>query len=226
MKNWKTLLAAVVLLSMSINLGMIFFWAPIESSMGIVQKIMYLHVPSVLSTYLGYSIVFIFSIGFLLKRKEWMDVIASSAAEVGTLFCMVSLITGSIWGKPTWNTYWSWDARLTSTLIMFLIFVGYLLLRSIAEKGEDQGVIAAVIGITGFFAIPLVHFSVTWWRTLHQPTTILSTKKNMISQPLAVMLLISVISFALFFLYLLMKRIEMEKAERAYHAQLSSEEAV
>ena len=100
------------------------------------------------------------------------DRIAKSSAEIGLLFCALVLISGAVWGRPTWGTYWVWDARLTTTLLLFLIFMGYFLLRMSTEDRDKESRLAAVIGIIGFLDIPIIHKSVEWWRTLHQPTTL------------------------------------------------------
>lgn len=201
---------------------MIFFWAPIEASMGIVQKIMYIHLPSVWIAFLSFFIAFIASIGYLWKRKESFDILASCTVEIGVVFCGVGLASGSIWGKPTWNTYWSWDARVTTTLILFLIFVGYILLRRFTTHGEQQARLSAVVAIVGFLDIPLIHMSVVWWRTLHQPPTILSAQKNLIDRPLAIMLLISLLTFSLLFAYLLSMRVDIEKKTRTYLKEIAN----
>lgn len=200
---------------------LIFFWSPLEQSMGIVQKIMYIHVPSILTTYLALAVSLICSVGYLWKRKELFDIIAHSATEIGAVFCGLALATGSIWGKPTWNTYWTWDARLTLTLVLFLIFVGYLLLRKFTDPGEQQARFCAIVAIVGALDIPLIHLSVVWWRTLHQKSTILSPKGPSIDTPLLIMLLLSLGAFLLLFVYLLLTRIELEKNHRLYMQKMA-----
>jgi len=118
----------------------VFLKLPIETSQGFPQKIMYLHVPSVITTYLAFFIVFVYSIAYLWKRELMFDQIAKASAEVGLVFCALVLITGAIWGRTTWGTYWVWDARLTTTLLLFLIFMGYflcgcLLMTEIKKRG-------------------------------------------------------------------------------------------
>jgi heme exporter protein C len=150
----------------------IFAFTPSDDLMGFSQKIMYLHVPSVWVAYLAFFVVFFCSVGYLWKREVLFDRAARCSAEIGVVFCGLVLATGSIWGRPTWGTYWVWDARLTTTLLLFLVFVGYVVLRAFAEPGEKQARLAAVVGIVGFLDIPLIHVSVQWWRTLHQPSTL------------------------------------------------------
>jgi heme exporter protein C len=200
---------------------MIFLWSPMEASMGMVQKIMYIHVPSAWTSFLAIAVAFVFSLLFLWKRKVLYDVIAFSAVEIGVVFCGLALITGSIWAKPTWNTYWTWDARLTTTLILFLIYSGYLLLRRFSEIGEQQARLAAVVAIIGFLDIPLIHLSVVWWRTIHQPSTVFSSKPGVISNQILVTLLFCVTVFSVVFLYLLLTRVDLEQKHRSFQQSLA-----
>lgn len=217
------ILGLVTILALLGNFYLVFVWAPLEQAMGFVQKIMYIHVPVVLVCYAAFFIAFLASIGYLWKRKEGYDVTAYAASEVGVIFCGLTLVTGAIWGRPTWNTYWTWDARLTTTLILFLIFVGYLLLRRFVEYSEQQARFAAIIAIIGFLDIPLIHQAVTWWRTLHQPSTMFSKKGQMIDDPLKWMLYLSMVVFYLLFAYLLTRRIQQERAERELHRELANQ---
>ncbi|NQU63822.1 MAG: cytochrome c biogenesis protein CcsA [SAR324 cluster bacterium] len=201
---------------------MIFFRTPIETEMGIVQKIMYIHLPFVWTAFLSFLIAFIASIGYLWKRREGFDILASCTVEIGVVFTGIALVTGSIWGKPTWNTYWSWDARVTTTLILFLIFVGYILLRRFTTHGEQQARLSAVVAIVGFLDIPLIYMSVVWWRTLHQPPTFFSGKKDVIDKPLAIMLWVSLVTVIYLFAYLLSMRVEIEKKTRAYLRKIAN----
>jgi heme exporter protein C len=155
------------------GLVMAFGVAPREASQGNVQRIMYVHVPSVWVAYLAFATVGVASVVYLWRRAAGADRLAQAAAEVGVLFLGVNIATGSIWGKPTWGTWWTWDARLTSVSIVFLIYLGYLLLRGTIDDRERAARYAAVLGILGAPNIYLVHASVYWWRTLHQPPSLL-----------------------------------------------------
>ena len=192
----------------------VFEWTPIETSQGFSQKIMYLHVPSVIVTYLAFFIVFAFSIAYLWKRDLMFDRIAKSSAEVGLLFCALVMITGAIWGRPTWGTYWVWDARLTTTLLLFLIFMGYFLLRMSTEDRDKESRLAAVIGIIGFLDIPIIHKSVEWWRTLHQPTTLFKVEEGMakpsIPDELLHPLIATMLVMLLFYVFLLQLKYRVE----------------
>jgi heme exporter protein C len=186
--------------------------APPDAFQGEVQRIMYLHIPTILTAYLSYFIVFIGSCLYLWKREPRDDVLAHSAAEIGVLLTGLTLIEGSVWGKPTWGVWWTWDARLTLTAILFLIFVGYLMLRSLVEEEGRGAVAAAVLGIIGFLDIPLIHMSVYWWRTLHQPPSILRPDKapwENIHPSMLIALAISFIAFMLLYFYLLSLRFRL-----------------
>ncbi|MEJ2504214.1 MAG: cytochrome c biogenesis protein CcsA [Gemmatimonadota bacterium] len=132
------------------------------------QKIMYVHVPAAWNAFLSFFIVFWASVVYLWKRTERSDLLAASAAEIGALFTGLTLMLGSIWGKWAWGAWWTWDARLTSTAVLFIIFVGYLALRSFTEDPERRATWSAGVGIFGALNVPIVYMSVRWWRTLHQ----------------------------------------------------------
>ena len=193
----------------------VFLKLPIETSQGFPQKIMYLHVPSVITTYLAFFVVFVYSIAYLWKRELMFDQIAKASAEVGLVFCVLVLITGAIWGKPTWGTYWVWDARLTTTLLLFLIFMGYFLLRMSVNDRDKEARLASVLGIIGFLDIPIIHKSVEWWRTLHQPSTLFKVDsgeaKPSMPPELLYPLLASTLVMLAFYLYLMLLRYQTEK---------------
>ena len=192
----------------------IFLKLPIETSQGFPQKIMYLHVPTFIATYLAFFVVFAFSIAYLWKRDLMFDQIAKVSAEVGLIFCALLLVTGAIWGRPTWGTYWVWDARLTTTLLLFLIFMGYFLLRMSVNDRDKEARLASVLGIIGCLDIPIIHKSVEWWRTLHQPSTLFKVESGKaspsISPELLTPLIASTIVMLLFYLYLLLLRYKTE----------------
>jgi heme exporter protein C len=208
---WLGWLALAGLLALSV---LIFGYTPDDALMGFSQKIMYVHVPVIWSAYVAFFLVFFCSIGYLWKRSEAMDRVARSAAEVGVVFCGLALASGSLWGRPTWGTYWIWDARLTTTLLLFLIFVGYGLLRRFAGAGEQSARLAAVIGIVGFLDIPLIHVSVAWWRTLHQTTTLFKTSAEGAPKPampfeLMLPLLLGGVAMLVLLAYLIQARLRL-----------------
>lgn len=211
----------------AIALGL--FWglvvAPPDAYQGNVQRMMYLHFPSIITAYVSILLVFIGSCLYLWKREKRDDILAYSAAEIGVLFIALTIVGGSIWGRPTWGVWWTWDARLTLTAIFLLIFVGYLILRSLIEDKDRAATAAAVIGIIGSLDIPLIHMSVYWWRTLHQPPSILRPDKlpwENIQWPLLLPLLLNVIAFLLLYFYLLSMRIHIgEMRERINAVKLA-----
>ena len=163
----KALLPALVILSLAFALGLVFFYAPVEQEQGIVQKIFYIHVPLAWNAFLAFLLVFFYSFRYLTTRERRYDMRAFAAADVGVLFTTLVLITGPIWAKPVWGIWWTWDARLTLTLVLWLIYVAYLMLRHYVESPEKRATLAAVVGIIGFLDVPIVWFSIRLWRTIH-----------------------------------------------------------
>ena len=145
----------------------IFFYAPTDYLQGAVQRIFYLHVSSAIAAYGCFAVVLVGGIIYLRTESLAADRVARAGALVGVVFTTVTLVMGMLWAKPIWGTYWTWDARLTSTLVLWIIYAGYLLVRRLAEPGRQAARLAAVVGIFGFIDVPIVHFSVTWWRTQH-----------------------------------------------------------
>jgi heme exporter protein C len=149
------------------SLYMAFFYAPEEKVMGIVQRIFYFHVSSAWTGLISFLLVFIAGLLYLWKKDVRYDRLGYAAAELGVVFCTVVLVTGPIWAKPVWNVWWTWDPRLTSTFILWLIFVAYLLLRSSLRDRPAVRTYSAVYGIIGFVDVPIVYMSIYWWRTIH-----------------------------------------------------------
>lgn len=155
-----------------------FFVAPEDDLMADAVRMIFVHVPSAILTYVAFSVVAIGSVMWLWKRSVWWDLVAHGAAEIGVIFCGLTLVTGSIWGRPTWNTYWEWgDVRLVTTLILFVMMVGYLAVRSMGTD-EATSTRAAVVGLIAAINLPIVNRSVEWWadRTLHQQSSITDGK--------------------------------------------------
>ena len=142
--------------------------SPPDRDMGHLQKIMYVHVPAAWSAFLAFAVVLVGSVLYLWKREERWDVLAAAAAEVAAVLTALTIALGSIWGRPTWGVWWTWDPRLTSTAILLVMIVGYLALRSFVEEPERRARWSAAVGILGAINVPIVYMSVRWWRTLHQ----------------------------------------------------------
>ncbi len=154
---------------LSLALAQYFIWiyAPVEATMGLVQKIFYLHLPVAWWGLICFFIVFCASIGFLLRRSPGMDQLAVSAAEIGLLYSTLALATGSLWARVSWNTWWTWDPRLSTALIMWFIYAGYLVLRQSIENRRKMRMVAAVLGVVAFLNVPLVFLSARMWRSIH-----------------------------------------------------------
>ena len=195
------------------GLVMAFGVAPREITQGNVQRIMYLHVPTVFVAYLAFAVVLVASIAYLWRRDPAADRLAHASAEVGVLFTGLTIAAGAIWGKPTWGTWWTWDARLTSVAILFVMYLGYLLLRGMIEDGERAARYCAVLGIIAALDIPLVHFSVYWWRTLHQPPSLLKPGPATMSRGILAALLVNIVAFALLYVYFVAKRTTVLRRE-------------
>ncbi len=190
---------------------LVFFVAPPDYQQGETVKIMYIHVPSAWLAMMGYSIVALSSFGLLVFRHPLADVSAKAAAPIGAAFTLAALITGSLWGKPMWGTYWVWDARLTSVLILFFLYLGLIALRSSLEDEALAGKLTAVLALVGVAILPIIKFSVDWWNTLHQPSTgFTSTVDASMRTPL----LLSAVGFTLLFIALHLKSMQTEILRR------------
>jgi len=186
----------------------IFFHAPLEKTMGIVQKIFYIHLPSAFLSFFAFFITFLASILYLIKRDSKWDILAYCSVEIGVIFCSLVLITGPIWARPVWNIWWTWDPRLMTTLVLWFIYVAYLMFRGVV--GENQRAnFSAVFGIIGFVNVPITFFAIRLWRTIH-PVVITSEGMN-ISAPMQQTLILTFIAFFFLFFYILTYRIRLEK---------------
>lgn len=190
--------------------------APPDAFMGDVQRIMYLHIPSIIAAYLCFLIVFAGSCLYLWRGEKRDDILAHSAVEIGVLFTGLIMIEGSIWGKPTWGVWWTWDARLTLTALHFLIFVGYLMLRKLIEDEKRAAACGAVLGIIGVIDLFLIHMAVYWWPTLHQPPTFLrpdGVRGEKVHPSMRWVVYFNIMAFILLTLYLLSQRIRLSETE-------------
>lgn len=228
LKRGRGVLGGLALIVIVVGLYWALVQAPRDALQGDVQRIMYLHLPSILTAYLSFFLVFIGSCLYLWKREKRDDNLAHSAAELGVLFTALTIIEGSIWGKPTWGVWWTWDARLTLTAILLLIYSGYLMLRSLIEDEDRAALSAAVLGIIGFLDIPLIHMSVYWWRTLHQPPSILRPDKlpwENVHPTMLTALAINFVGFLLLYFYLLSLRLRLGEVRSETKARRLSQGA-
>lgn len=191
-----------------------FFVAPEDDLMADSVRLIFVHVPSAILTYVAFSVTAIGSVMWLWKRSVWWDITAHASAEIGVIFCGLTLITGSIWGRPTWNTYWEWgDVRLVTTLILFLMMVGYLAVRSMGGDDDAVATRAAIVGLIAAVNLPIVNRSVEWWadRTLHQQSSITDGKLE--DWTLFTMVL-GIVVWAAFYLWAMIHRFRIGWLER------------
>jgi heme exporter protein C len=212
MRRWPdTILAVTNLVVMLVAIYAVFLYVPTDKFQGIVQRIFYFHVPLAIMTFVAFGVVAVASALFLWRGTRTWDRLAYSSAEVGMLFCTLVLITGPIWAKPIWGTWWTWDARLTTTLILWLIYAGYLMLRSVSGPGDQGARYAAILGIVGAIDIPIINRSVYWWRTIHPAVLITREGSSGLADPrMQTTLGICFLAFLLLFLWLV--RIRNESA--------------
>src|SRR3954466_4859605 len=210
MKRGFPILAIVTARLLSFALYEALIVAPTEQTMGNVQRIFYYHVPSAWTAFLLFAINFVASILYLIKRSENADILALATAEVGIVFCTVVLVTGPIWARPVWGIWWTWDARLTSTLVLWLIYVSYLLLRRYASGGQTPA-LAAALAIFGFLDVPFVYMAIRWFRTQHPQPVIGGGENAGIAKPMLHALLMNFVAFVALAILLVWIRYAMER---------------
>lgn len=213
------LLAAATVIAVSAALGLALLYAPTEALQGEVQRIFYVHVPSAWVAYLAFGVVAVASIA-ALRASDWRrwDSLAASAAELGIVFTSVVLVTGPIWGRRVWGVWWVWDARLTSTLVLWVIYAGYLVFRWLTPDGRRRARMSAVIAIVGVIDVPIIHFSVLWWRSLHPLPTVLRSGGPTLPGSMLLTLMVSMLALTLLFATLLSIRVGLERTRAKLEA--------
>lgn len=201
--RWTTAVALVLLAGVYVRA---LAFTPVERLQGPAQKIFYVHVPAAWSAMLAMGLVGLASILFLLLKDPRYDRFAAASAEVGTVFSMVMLTTGPLWARPIWGAWWSWDARLTLTLMLFFLFIGYLLLRNVVTEPGLRARYAAVVGICGLVLLPFIHLSVYLFRTLHPQPIVLKPSAPSLPPEMLVTLLASFAVFTLLYIGFVMQR--------------------
>jgi len=204
-----TILPAATFVVMVAALYMVFVYVPSDREQGIIQRVFYFHVPLAIMGFVAFGTVAVASILFLWRGTRVWDRLAHSAAEVGMVFCSLVLITGPIWARPAWGTWWTWDARLTTTLILWLIYAAYLMLRSVSGPGDQGARYAAVLGIVGAVDIPIINRSVYWWRTIHPAVLVTRTGGTGLSDP-RMQATFGICFLAFFLLFLLLLKVRNE----------------
>ncbi len=176
----------------------VFFYAPVERVMGVVQKIFYFHLSLAITAFFSFFIAFVSGILYLLKKRKKWDIYGASSVEIGVVFTTMVLVSGSLWARPIWNTWWTWDPRLTTALILWFIYAAYLILRTSIEQDNKKAVFCAVMAIIGFVDVPIVFMSARMWRTIH-PVVIKSNSINMESSMVFTLLITMLAFFSLWF---------------------------
>ncbi len=203
-------LLAGISLAIGLYLGLIY--APTDAIQGNAQRIFYIHVPMAWVAFLAFFVVFVAGILYLWKRSLVWDQIARASAEIGLVFTTLVLITGSFWGRPIWGTWWTWDARLTTTLLLWFIYLSYFMLRAYAGERERAARYSAVIGIIGFIDVPIIYMSVDWWRTLH-PQAVINTSGAAMPGQMVVALMVCLLGFTLLYGYLMYQKMGIEQSK-------------
>jgi len=190
---------AAILIAAGLVLG---FRAPADYQQGEMVRVMYIHVPSAWLSLGAYTVMAIAALGTLVWRHPLADVAGKAAAQIGAAFCFLCLVTGSLWGRPTWGAYWDWDPRLTSVLVLFLLYLGVLALLRAIEDPNRAGRAAAILALVGFVNVPIVKFSVDWWASIHQQASVMRLDGPTIHSSMLTPLLISAAGFLALFLAL------------------------
>jgi heme exporter protein C len=212
-RRWLGLAALV---SLAVTAVLALWGSPADAEQGDAMRLLYLHVPTAWLAYLAFFVTAASSALWLWPRTRApvYDLLAGASAEVGVIFTGLMLVMGSLWGRPIWGTWWEWDARLTTTAVLFFLYLGYLALRRSADTVEARGKRCAIAALIAFVDVPIVHFSVTWWQTLHQDATVFNPKLDVeIHGTMALTLLLSVVSFTLLYAYLTLTRLRIAELD-------------
>ncbi len=212
---WLTALTAILFAT---GLYLAFFVAPPDYQQGETVRIMFIHVPAAWLAMFGYMLIAVASLGTLIWRHPLADVAAKTAVPIGATFAFITLVTGSLWGKPMWGTYWVWDARLTSMLVLFLLYLGLAALWQAIEEPGRAGRAAAILALVGVINIPIIKFSVDWWNTLHQPASVVRLGGPTIDPSMLIPLAVMAIAFTLLFVGLHLVAMRAEILRRRVHA--------
>ena len=196
-------------LLMALTLYMVYMWVPTEQNLGVSQRIFYFHVPLGWIGMISIMVVAAASIMHLFTGRQKWDDLAYSTAEIGIIFASLILVTGAIWGKPVWGVWWTWDAKLTTTLVLWFIYVGYLMVRAYGPAGTQGKRFASVIALIGAIDAPIIYKATDWWRSAHPERNVPSD----LNEQMLLTLLVSVLTFTILYVYLLMERYSLRRSE-------------
>lgn len=213
LRGWPgALLPGLTLAAVAAGLYLGLAWAPAEATQGEVYRVLYIHVPSAWAAFASFSVTFVASLLYLRRREPRWDMLALSGAELGLLFTTAVLLTGSIWARFAWGTWWTWDPRLTTTLVLWFLYAGYLVLREAIDDPERRARLAAVLGIVAFLDVPVVYVSIRIWRTIHP--VVFQPGEERLDPAMAAVLLVNGVAFLLLFAWLLQIRYRLEVTRR------------
>jgi heme exporter protein C len=207
---WSTIISILT------SFYLIFIYAPLEATMREVQKIFYIHVSSAWVAFLAFFVVFVLSIMYLVTRKRIYDIYAGISAEIGVVFTTIVMTTGPIWARSSWNTWWAWEPRLTTSLILWFIYLAYIMIRQMDGAWDKKARLSAVFGIIGFIDVPIVFMAIRWWQSKFHPIVFgdgPSQKGGGVEPEMLVALIAMTISFTLLYVVLLQKGVYLEKAK-------------
>lgn len=210
--RWLNLLGLATLIFIVAGLYMAFMYAQTEVNMGLVYRIFFFHLGSVAAGFVAITLVAIAGVAYLKTRSRQWDRIAEASAEIGVVFCVIAMLSGSIWARPIWGVWWTWDPRLTSFLILFLIYVAYLMLRASARDDYRVARFSAVFGIVGFIDVPLVIMSARWWRGI-SPVLFQESQQGFtfgLTPEMVQTLFVCITAYLLLFTWLLIQRVRLE----------------
>jgi len=209
----RIILGAVAILLVIASAYASFFIAPEERTMGVIQRIFYFHVASAWAGFTAFFLCFIGNLLYVWKRAQKYDWLAVSGAEVGLAFTTVVLVTGPIWAHPVWGIWWTWDARLTSTFVLWLLYVSYLLLRTLVEEPDRRALLSSLFGIFAFIDVPLVFGAIRWWRTQHPQPVIMGGQGSGLDPTMKTVFFFSALAMHVFMLWLIAERYALEKMQ-------------
>lgn len=213
---WLGALTALLFMS-GLYLGL--YWAPPDYQQGDAYRIMFVHVPDAWMSMMAYVVLAVSAAVGYIWNIRLADMIAKAGAPLGASFTLVTLVTGSLWGKPMWGTWWVWDARLTSELVLFFLYVGYMALQASIDDPRRAAHASAIVAIIGVINVPIIHYSVDWWHTLHQPASLVLTRQPKIYITMLIPLMVMSLAFMFFYITMLLVRVRNEILEREKHTE-------
>lgn len=214
--KFEKIVDILAIIVVPVGLWFAFVYAPMEVRMGGIQKIFYFHVASAWIGFFAFFVTFVASVLLLIKKNHLYDEIAEASAGVGVIFCTIVIVTGPLWARPVWGVYWTWDPRLTSTLILWFIYVAYLMLRGFVEDADKRAKFSAALGIIGFIDVPIVFLSIRWWRTIHP--NVVQTGGGGLHPDMRTAMFVCLGVFTILYLSMMLKKLRVIRLEKRVKA--------